>query len=194
MIKCTLFDVNGDEKAAFSGAFIDTVYEGFYREGDKFKIRSDFEFVFVSLDASQKPSLIYLPEKELTYTVPFGAALNAYDRASWESSAHRIIIREASEDEAYGERNLALNSLDLEDSKRSFPHATASFVTRGDAVFKARNVVDGVICNTSHGEYPYHSWAGGAREDLTFELDFGSEVEISEIIFYLRADFPHDTY
>lgn len=194
MIKCTLFDVNGDEKAAFSGAFIDTVYEGFYREGDKFKIRSDFEFVFVSLDASQKLSLIYLPEKELTYTVPFGAALNAYDRASWESGVHRIIIREASEDEAYGERNLALNSLDFEDAKRSFPHATASFVTRGDAVFKARNAVDGVICNTSHGEYPYHSWAGGAREDLTFELDFGSEVEITEIIFYLRADFPHDTY
>jgi 4-deoxy-L-threo-5-hexosulose-uronate ketol-isomerase len=48
--------------------------------------------------------------------------------------------------------------------------------------------------NNGHGYYPYQSWAGGAREDLEFLLDFGKEVEIDKFIFYLRADFPHDTY
>ncbi len=42
--------------------------------------------------------------------------------------------------------------------------------------------------------FPYHSWAGGARDDLEYYVDFGTEVEVEKLVFYLRADFPHDTY
>ena len=39
-------------------------------------------------------------------------------------------------------------------------------------------------------EYP----TGGAREDLEFKLDFCHRVSVEKIVFYLRSDFPHDTY
>ena len=28
----------------------------------------------------------------------------------------------------------------------------------------------------------------------TFKVDFGRDVSLTEIVIYLRADFPHDTY
>ena len=46
--------------------------------------------------------------------------------------------------------------------------------------------------NQGHGAYPYHSWAGGARNDLEWWLDFGRDVEIDKLVFFLRADFKHD--
>lgn len=194
MIKCILKDINGDIKAEFSGENIDVLYDKRYKDGDTFTVSADSEFLFVSFDGSQKTSLVYAPNKDFTYEIPCGDLLKAYDRASWEGNEHRIVIKEASESEAYAKRNVALNSVDCEDSKNVYPHAKASFVTRGDPVFKARNAIDGVCDNSSHGEYPYHSWAGGAREDLDYTLDFGSEIFVEEIGFYLRADFPHDTY
>ncbi|MBQ3425600.1 MAG: hypothetical protein IJH37_00455 [Clostridia bacterium] len=45
-----------------------------------------------------------------------------------------------------------------------------------------------------HGAYPHHSWAGGAREDLDFYLEFGTDTEVKKVVFFLRTDFPHDTY
>ena len=57
-----------------------------------------------------------------------------------------------------------------------------------------RNAIDGVLENKGHGNFPYHSWAGGARDDLEYYVDFGTEVEVEKLVFYLRADFPHDTY
>ena len=67
-------------------------------------------------------------------------------------------------------------------------------MTRNEPCFFERNAIDGVCENKSHGNFPYHSWAAGAREDLEFYLDFGAEAEIEKIVFFLRADFPHDTY
>ncbi|HBJ19076.1 MAG TPA: hypothetical protein DDY70_04995, partial [Clostridiales bacterium] len=70
----------------------------------------------------------------------------------------------------------------------------ANFVTREDPCFFERNAIDGVTDNTGHGNYPFHSWGGGLREDLEYEVDFGAEVEVDRVTIYLRADFPHDTY
>ena len=75
-----------------------------------------------------------------------------------------------------------------------YPHAYANLVTREDVCFFERNAIDGVRDNEGHGDYPYHSWAGGAREDLEYYIDFGAEVEVKKLVFYFRADFPHDTY
>ena len=65
--------------------------------------------------------------------------------------------------------------------KKSFPHAYANFVTREEPCFYARNAIDGVINNQGHGNYPFHSWAGGARNDLEYTLDFGKEVEFDKL-------------
>ena len=193
MIKCVIKDINKDEKASFSGEFIDVDYSEFYKEGDFFTVSTDTDFIAVSFDESQKLSIIYVPEHEFSYTVPLGKALTAYDSESWSKKGHRIIIRPADE-EAFNTRNIALNSVDYTLNKRTFPHAEANFVTRGDPVFEAKNAIDGICENKGHGEYPYHSWAAGAREDMIYTLDFGTEVEVEKLIFFLRADFPHDTY
>jgi 4-deoxy-L-threo-5-hexosulose-uronate ketol-isomerase len=194
MIRCILNDINGSTKAEFCGEFVDRTFDGFYREGDIFKVKSDSDFIAASFDESQVCSIIYLPKKEFSFHVPIGGSEEAYDRESWERGTHRIFLREIDEEEACRMRNIALNSIDIPDNDSAFPHAHANFVTRGETVFWARNAIDGVCDNSSHGSYPYHSWAGGAREDLVYTLDFGREVEVNELVFYLRADFPHDTY
>ena len=192
MIKCTLKDINGDVLLELSGDSIDAVYDDIYKEGSRFEIRSDSEWLTASFDESQKPSVVFVPDKRFAYNIPFGGDLAGYDAKSWEKRGHRIVIKEA--EDAFDTRNIALNSLDLETANGTYPHAEANFVTRGEACFRARNAIDGVVSNTRHGNYPYHSWAAGAREDMVYTLDFGGEVEVEEITFYLRADFPHDTY
>lgn len=194
MIQCTVKDINKDIKAKFGGKTIDVEYNGLYKEGDVIVISCEADFIAVSFDESQKLSVVYVPDHELIYPVPMGNAIQAYDRESWEKPTHRIIIREADENEAFGLRNIALNSVDFASNKKSYPHAEANFVTRGEPVFEAKNAIDGVCRNESHGSYPYHSWAAGAREDMIYTIDFGCDVEIEKLVFYLRADFPHDTY
>ena len=194
MIKCILKDINDDEKIVFSGESIDVFYDEYYKEGETFVVSCDAAFLKVSFDESQKISLIYVPGGNFTYTVPLGRSITAYDQQSWEKQGHRIIISPATDSEAYGYRNISLNSSDFSENKKTFPHAHANLVTRNDPVFEAKNAIDGVCENTGHGPYPYHSWAAGAREDMVYTLDFGCEVEVEKIVFYLRADFPHDTY
>ena len=194
LIKCTLKDINKDSKAFFNGDIIDVEYGDYYKEGDVMHISCDTDFVSVSFDKSQKPSIVYTPDHEFTYELPMGKSLCAYERESWSEQSHKIVIRPVDEEEAYGTRNIALNSVDFKENKKTFPHAEANLVTRNAPDFEARNAIDGMCENKGHGAFPYQSWAGGAREDLVFTLDFGCEVEIDKLIFYLRADFPHDTY
>lgn len=102
--------------------------------------------------------------------------------------------REPEDDEIYSYRLISLNSHDIHGKAVCYPHASANFVTREDPCFFERNAIDGICENSGHGQYPFHSWAAGAREDLDFFIDFGRPVEADRIDFYLRADFPHDTY
>ena len=194
MVKCVLKDINNDLKVSFTGESVDAFYDEYYKEGETFTVSCDTDFVKVSFDESQVLSIIYVPTHEFTYTVPIGKAITAYDGQSWSKKGHKIVVCEVSEEEAYGLRNIALNSVDFAVNQKTFPHAEANLVTRGDPVFEAKNAIDGVCDNSNHGEYPYHSWAAGAREDMVYTIDFGTEVEIEKIIFFLRADFPHDTY
>ena len=194
LIKLSIIDINKDIKASYEGENIDILYDSCYKEGDVMSVKCDSDFVSVSFDESQKESIIYVPEGEFTYPIPLGKALIAFDAASWERDCHRIVVRPVSEEEAYGTRNIALNSVDFTDNKRSFPHAWSDFVTRNEPTFEAKNAIDGVCENKGHWGYPYQSWAAGAREDMTYRVDFGCEVEVTDLVIYLRADFPHDTY
>lgn len=193
LMKCILKDVNGDIVAQYCGDGIDATYDGEYKSGYRFEVTTDCDFIKVSFDESQKESIVYVPNHKFEYAVPFGAELAAYDAESWKDNSHRIKV-ESVGDEAFSVRNIALNSIDRTDGTRIYPHAAANLVTRNEPCFEARNAIDGVIANDSHGDYPYHSWAGGAREDLIYTIDFGTDVQVEKLVFYLRADFPHDTY
>ena len=88
----------------------------------------------------------------------------------------------------------ALNVMDQHGDTNCYPHASANVETRGEAVFAARNAIDGVTANNAHGEWPYQSWGINKRDDAKMKLEFGRKVAIDRIRLYTRADFPHDNW
>ena len=194
MIFLKIIDVGRCEKFRTCGDDIDIVYEGEYENGDKIIVDlRDIQYAAVKLDEHLEESIVYCPNKRLDFIIPRGKAKECYHPEAFEGEKHHIRVREITKEEFYSYRKISLNSHDLQTSK-CYPHAVANLVTRNEACFLERNAIDGVIHNESHGCYPYHSWAGGARMDLEYWLYFGAGVEIDKIDFYLRADFPHDTY
>ena len=188
-------DKSGKILFTASGKEIDVVYEAAFSEGDKITVSGQLcEYITVFLDDVLGEATIFNPQGTFVYEIPPVAFGAMYSGETFSGEKHRIYVREASDEEAYGVRNIALNPYDMKDQRRYFPHASANFVTRNEPCFFERNAIDGVHETAGHGAYPYHSWAGGARDDLEYTLDFGTKVEIEKFVFYLRADFPHDTY
>lgn len=189
-------DVNGDVKFKAEGEKIDAVYENEYRVGDTIEVKiSDSEYAALRLDETLKESIVYLPDKSFVFTVPFDNVREAgYDENAFSGASHKISVRIPEDEEIFSYRIISLNSHDLRGKSEAYPHAHANFVTREEPCFYERNAIDGICRNESHGDYPYHSWAAGAREDMDYFIDFGCEVETDKIVVYLRADFPHDTY
>ena len=188
-------DKNGKERCSVSGGEIKYTYQGAYEEGDRLVIHAPgVEFLKLQLDAAMKEAILYVPSGRLEYEIPFGRKKVMYAEEAFAGTKHRISVCEASEEEVYGRRNLVLNPYDVQGQRKYFPHASANFVTRGEECFFERNAIDGVCRNECHGNYPYHSWAGGAREDLKYTIEFGRDVQVEKLVFFLRADFPHDTY
>ena len=189
--------INKNNETVFckKGQAIDCVYDGEYAEGDRIKVSAEgVEYIKVKLDATLKEAVVYVPNGSMELLIPFANRRVMYDKEAFTGKTHRLLASEATEEEAYGIRNIALNPYDMHGKARFFPHAYANLVTREEPCFFERNAIDGVCDNSSHGGYPYHSWAGGAREDLEYYIDFGTETEVEKIVFFLRADFPHDTY
>ena len=137
---------------------------------------------------------VFLPRGEMTWRLPWGDERLAYRPGLFEGNRHVISARALSPEERARRRDLALNPLDLRGETDFYPHVSANVETRGEAVFAARNVVDGLRLNTFHGEWPYESWGIGAREDAWCQLDFGREVSVDSMALTLRADFPHDAW
>ena len=196
IISLKLLRANGDVKFKAHGIDIDEHFHGEYEAGDKFRVDLvDTEFIKIRLDDTLAESILYLPDGSFEFAVPMGYELDAcYSPGAFRGDDHRIRVSEPDDAEAYGERLISLNSHDRHLMPKYFPHAHANFVTREDPCFFERNAIDGVIDNSSHGKFPYHSWGGGLREDLEFEVHFGCEVEVSAVTIFIRADFPHDTY
>ncbi len=196
IINIKLIRSNGDVKWKAWGEDIDEHFHGEYEEGDKFRVESvDTNFVKIQLDSTMGEAMMYLPDGLFEFVVPFGYERNAcYAPGAFAGDDHRIRISEPTEAEIYAEREISLNSHDRHNVHKYFPHAWANFVTRENPCFFERNAIDGVCDNSNHGSYPYHSWGGGLREDLEFEIRFGEPVEVSKVVIFIRADFPHDTY
>ena len=196
IINLKLIRENGDVKFKAYGNEIDEHFHGEYEPGDKFRIElCDSAFVKLKLDSTLAESIVYVPDGTFEFTVPFDRERKAcYAPGAFDGDDHRIVVAEPTEAEVYADRLISLNSHDRHNVPKYYPHAVANFVTREEPCFFERNAIDGVIDNSNHGDFPYHSWGGGLREDLEFEVHFGTDVEVSEVVLFLRADFPHDTY
>ena len=196
IINLKLLRANGDVKFKAYGTSIDEHFIGEYEDGDKFRIDLvDTEFVKIKLDPTLAESILYLPDGSFEFLVPRDYELDCcYHPEAFRGDDHRIVVSEPDDAECYGERLISLNSHDRHLVPKYFPHAHANFVTREDPCFFERNAIDGVLDNSNHGKFPYHSWGGGLREDLEYEVRFGCDVEVSRVVIFIRADFPHDTY
>ena len=166
-----------------------------YAEGDSLVVAcDDAKHLMVQMDAAMAPGEVYLPNGVMRWPVPFGEGRRAYSPAVFMPGRHIASARAMTGDECAARRNLACNPADLRGDTAFFPHCTANVETRGESVFAARNVIDGLRHNVSHGDWPYQSWGIGAREDAWCRLDLGREVEIDGMALTLRADFPHDAW
>ena len=196
IINLKLIRENGDVKFKAYGNEIDEHFHGEYEPGDKFRIElCDGSFVKLKLDPTLLESIVYVPDGTFEFAVPFDREREAcYAPGAFSGDDHRIVVSEPTDAEIYDDRLISLNSHDRHNVPKYYPHAVANFVTREDPCFFERNAIDGVIDNSNHGFFPYHSWGGGLREDLEYELHFGTDVEVSRVVLFLRADFPHDTY
>ena len=172
------------------------VYTSEYREGDRIVLESSASacFLMLQVDDALGSALIYLKENHLFYTIPFGEKRICYSPKVFSGNRHLICVRVATDAEIGAYRNLALNVADQQSNTFCFPHAHANVETRDESVFAARNVIDGVKENRSHGEWPYHSWGINRRDDAEITIEFGRDVCVDKVVLTLRADFPHDNW
>ncbi len=166
-----------------------------YEEGDRIFLEVSQKpcYVWLQVDDALGKSLVYVKE-DIQYKVPFGEQRINLSPKVFSGKRHLIHVREAYEFEWKAYRNLAWNVNDQHENSMFFPHASANVETRGEAVFAAKNAIDGVTANHCHGEWPYESWGINRNPDARMKLDFGREVEVDRLIAYLRADFPHDNW
>lgn len=147
----------------------------------------------MQLDDAKGSSLVYLTGK-VQYVIRFGEKRVNTSPKVFSGNRHVISVRKAMEEEKQNYRNLSENVWDQHGEVHCYPHASANVETRGESVFAAKNAIDGVRANLSHGEWPYESWGINRREDAVMKLDFGREIETNKLVMYLRSDFPHDNW
>lgn len=171
------------------------VFKGEYKNGDTIHLaveKSDCFYV-IRIDDGMDEALVYLTRPYMFYTIPFDEKRLSYNPKAFTGAIHYLTIRRAEAFEVQNYRNLAKNTMDQPGDQGCFPHAFANVENRGEAVLAARNVIDGIIANTSHGKWPYGSWGIRMQDDAEFTLAFGRPVDFDRIILYIRADFPHDS-
>lgn len=137
---------------------------------------------------------IFCPFGTCSWQVPAGEQRLAYAPGAFDQPRNILTARVMTAEELSRPRDLARNPLDLRGDTDFYPHCTANVETRGESVFAARNVIDGLRFNTFHGEWPFESWGIGAREDAWCRINFGREILAEKMALTLRADFPHDAW
>ena len=179
-----------------AGPSVSLVYTSAYQPGDRIALEIDHpgQFCVVQFEDSMAPALVYVVSREINFHIPFGEQAITYSPKSFRGSRHLIRARLALPEELALRRNLAFNCYDQHGDTGYYPHASANVETRGEAVFAARNAIDGIFENNSHGEYPYQSWGINRDPNAALTLAFGRPVTLDEIRLTLRADYPHDNY
>jgi hypothetical protein len=172
-------------------------YQHHYALGDQIQISTDQApvFIWAQLDAALKPALIYVSQKQWAYQIPFNTEREwPYPDGAFAGKNHYATVRVATTEEISTYRNWAENSHDQREDTGAYPHASANAETRDEPVFFARNAIDGMVANESHGNYPFQSWGIAGRADAELDLALGHPVEVDKIVLVLRADYPHDSY
>lgn len=166
-----------------------------YKEGDRIVLETHEKelYVWIQVDDALGASLCYVTGN-VSFNIPFGEHRICYSPKCFAGNRHYMYAKVAREDEIKAYRNLALNVLDVHGEVNCYPHAFANVETRGESVFAARNAIDGVTENRSHGEWPYESWGINMQDDAEMTVDFGREVLVDKIVLYTRSDFPHDNW
>ena len=166
-----------------------------WEKGDRIEIVSDPDsHLIVKMDVTLAEGEVYLPDGKMSWPIPQGDHRLAYAPGAFAGKRHIMTARKMADNELSAIRDLARNPADLRGDTNFYPHCTANVETRNESVFAARNVIDGLRFNTSHGEWPFESWGIGARTDAWCKIDFGRDVIVSRMALTLRADFPHDAY
>lgn len=172
------------------------VYSEEYQKGDYILIESEDadKFLTVCLDDSLPATIVYLAKKTFRMGIPFDDEKKAYSPKSFSGNLHMLSAKTTEDDQIFQRRNLAFNPYDTVASEFCYPHASTNVVTRGEAVFAARNTIDGVYANSFHGDYPFQSWGITLDPSAALKIDLGTSCTIDQIRLTLRADFPHDNY
>ena len=189
--------ITGKEATLFEKTGVDElygVYKEEYKEGESIEVEFSNEGLYwISLDTSLYPALLWCKGK-YKLPIPFGDAKLPYPPQSFSGSIHLIQIRKAKDEERLNYRNLALNPFDWHGNNALYPHSWANVETRGESVFASRNAIDGFIASDMHGVFPWSSWGINRNPDAEITIDFGRPVDIDKVVFYNRADFPHDAW
>lgn len=168
-----------------------------YQVGDYIEVSLDTteNYLLVQLEETLAPSLIYVPEDKWVYqilTTPLEK--KAMVDTAFVSKRHHLMVRYAYPFEIKNYQNLTMNTYDQKEFTGAYPHATANVETRDEAVFFAKNAIDGKYGNLSHGSYPFASWGINQMSDATLTIDFGRLVILDWIQLFFRSDYPHDSY
>lgn len=199
MVEFTLKVVKKDGSVVCSDCGEDEVFlvnNNEYEEGDKIVLTTSKPNIYavIQVDDALGEAFVYLTKTEFTYTIPFGEKRINMSPKVFYGNLHLLTARLATEEEIGAYKNLALNVMDQHDVEGCYPHAYANVETRGESVFAAKNAIDGVKENRSHGAWPYQSWGINRQDDAWITVDFGRMVEVDKIRLYTRADFPHDNW
>lgn len=176
--------------------FVDLVCMHTYQEGDRIELTSSEKNCYLNwqVDDALGAAFVYITETTVSYTVPFGEKRISCSPKIFSGDRHYLYVEAARPDEIAAYRNLALNPADQHCDVPCYPHATANVETRGESVFAAKNAIDGVRANLSHGQWPYQSWGINRQDDAVMRVDFGRRIRTGRVVLYIRADFPHDNW
>ena len=191
-----VLDKKGNTICVSSGEdFTDLVCTRAYEEGDRIVLETSEKNIHINLqvDDAMGPAFVYITDN-VSYEIPFGEKRISYSPKVFTGNRHYLYAETADREEIVRYRNLALNPADQHCDVPCYPHATANVETRGESVFAAKNAIDGVRANLSHGEWPYQSWGINRREDAAMKVDFGRRIRTGKVVLYTRADFPHDSW
>jgi len=167
-----------------------------WRLGEKIQITIDHpkEYLWVQLDETLSPTLIYMKNKRWTYTIIPNKRLAD---TAFVSRHHCITVRKALKSEVECYRNLAFNPHDQINDSGVYPHVYSNVLAEDNPVFLAQNAIDGKLANISHGSYPFGSWGIHGKSDADLTIDFGRLVKIDMIKLLVRSDHlerPHDSF
>ncbi len=162
-----------------------------YTQGDTVTVTlpKGEKYLGLTLNDNIGETILYVPSGIYTYTVPSAATMTAAFEPTFASNTSNTIkARIVTATELSLRRNLTFNPYDLDDATSAYPHATASDWHATNAMFAPRNAIDGVAQNESHNAWPYQSWGPSDTGEHWIKLDFGKEISVNEIAFYLRSD------